>query len=94
MVMDEAGRNGENWHLAQQLAQPVIIQKQQTTQPVISYRLKQSTSLNHIASCITIISTQIWMGDFYFSYKYPPPYAIIIIYNLLTNRWLKYGIIR
>ena len=24
MVMDENGRNGENWHLAQQLAQPVI----------------------------------------------------------------------
>ena len=22
------------------------------------------------------------------------PYAIVIIYNLLTNRWLKYGIIR
>ena len=26
MVMDEAGRNGRNWHLAQQLAQHVIIQ--------------------------------------------------------------------
>ena len=24
MVMDEAGRNGENWHLAQQIVQPVI----------------------------------------------------------------------
>ena len=24
MVMDEAGRNGENWHLAQQLADHVI----------------------------------------------------------------------
>ena len=24
MVMDEAGRNGGNWHLAQQLAQHVI----------------------------------------------------------------------
>ena len=22
------------------------------------------------------------------------PYAIVIIYNLLTNRWLEYGIIR
>ena len=44
MVMDEAGRNGGNWHLAQQftyhvtlyifqqLTQLVIIQKQQITQ--------------------------------------------------------------
>ena len=24
MVMDEAGRNGGNWHLAQQITQPVI----------------------------------------------------------------------
>ena len=24
MVMDEAGRNGGNWHLAQQIVQPVI----------------------------------------------------------------------
>ena len=38
MVMDENGRNGGNWHLAQQLAQHVIIQKQQITQPVMSYR--------------------------------------------------------
>ena len=55
MVMDEAGRNGWNWHLAQQIVQPVIryvlssvtfqqqlahhviIQKQQFTQPVMSY---------------------------------------------------------
>ena len=47
MVMDEAGRNGGNWHLAQQitynvtlyifqqLTYHVIIQKQQITQPVI-----------------------------------------------------------
>ena len=27
MVMDENGRNGGNWHLAQQLAQHVIMQK-------------------------------------------------------------------
>ena len=31
MDMDENGRNGENWHLAQQLTQHVIIQKQQIT---------------------------------------------------------------
>ena len=31
MVMDEAGRNGGKWHLAQQLPQPVIMQKQQIT---------------------------------------------------------------
>ena len=34
MVMDETGRNGRKWHLAQQITQYVIIQKQQTTQPV------------------------------------------------------------
>ena len=52
MVMDENGRNGWKWHLAQQPTQPVIIQKkqqithhvtlyifQQTTQPVIRYVL-------------------------------------------------------
>ena len=27
MVMDENGRNGRKWHLAQQLSQHVIIQK-------------------------------------------------------------------
>ena len=36
MVMDENGRNGGKWHLAQQLAQHVIIQKQQFTQHVIA----------------------------------------------------------
>ena len=87
MVMDENGRNGWNWHLAQQLAQHVIIQKQQTTQPVIRYVLS-SISCDH--------DYHIDMGgDFHFSYKYQKfsPYPIIIIYNLLTNRWLEYGII-
>ena len=38
MVMDENGRNGRKWHLAQQLAQHVIIQKkQQITEPVMPY---------------------------------------------------------
>ena len=49
MDMDETGRNGGKWHLAQQityhvtlyilqqLAQHVIIQKQQITEPVMSY---------------------------------------------------------
>ena len=36
MVMDENGRNGWKWHLAQQLAQHVIIQKQQLTYHVIN----------------------------------------------------------
>ena len=36
MVMDETGRNGGKWHLAQQLAQHVIIQKQQLTYHVIN----------------------------------------------------------
>ena len=59
-----------------------------------------STTCNHtihIASCITTTSTQIWGGIFIFliSIKnFPPPYAIVIIYNLLTNKWLECGIIR
>ena len=54
MVMDEAGRNGENWHLAQQITYHVTIQKQQSTQPVIKPHIMQSY--------ITIIITQIWGG--------------------------------
>ena len=76
MVMDEAGRNGRKWHLAQQLAQPVI---------------------RYVLSPVTITHREcIDWGDFYFYYKYQkiPPYAIIIIYNLLTNSKSKYGIIR
>ena len=53
MVMDEDGRNGGNWHLAQQityhvtlyifqqLAQHVIIQKQQITYHVIKPHIMQ-----------------------------------------------------
>ena len=42
--MDEDGRNGGNWHLAQQLTYHVITQeKQQITEPVMSYRLQQTT---------------------------------------------------
>ena len=41
MVMDEAGRNGWKWHLAQQITEPVIL-----------YRLQQSTSL-HIVTIHT-----------------------------------------
>ena len=52
--MDEAGRKGWNWHLAQQithhvtlyifqqLTQHVIIQKQQITQPIIKPHIMQS----------------------------------------------------
>ena len=43
IVMDENGRNGRKWHLAQQLAHHVIIQKkqQQPTQPVIKPHIMQ-----------------------------------------------------
>ena len=74
MVMDENSRNGWKWHLAQQLAQHVIIQKQQLTYHVINPHIMQlSMTQSH--------------G---FIYNQIP---IIIIYNLLTNKWLKYGII-
>ena len=73
--MDEAGRNGGNWHLAQQIVQPVIRYvlssvtfQQQITEPVMSYMFNKPHILMHILF-ITIIITQIW-GDFYFSYKY------------------------
>ena len=90
MVMDENGRNGGKWHLAQQttyhvtlyifqqLTQHVIIQKQQFTHHVIalSYRYE--------------------FGGIFISFisiKKIPPYAIIIIYNLLTNSKSKCSII-
>ena len=41
MVMDETGRNGGNWYLAQQIVQHVIIQKQQFTQLVIKPHIMQ-----------------------------------------------------
>ena len=41
MVMDENGKNGRKWHLAQQITQHVIIQKQQTTEPVIKPHIMQ-----------------------------------------------------
>ena len=70
MVMDENGRNGRKWHLAQQITQHVIIQKQQITQPVIvlSHRYEWGIFISLI------------------NIKKFPQYPIIIIYNLLTNR--------
>ena len=56
MVMDENGRNGGNWHLAQQITYHVTLYIfQQLAQHVI---IQKTT--NHIASFITIIITQIW----------------------------------
>ena len=78
MVMDEDGRNGGNWHLAQQLTYHVTLYIfQQITHHVIA--------LSHRYGGIFISLISI---------KKIPPYPIIIIYNLLTNRWLEYGIIR
>ena len=70
MVMDEDGRNAGNWHLAQQLAQLVIIQKQQTIQttyhaiindniPTTNHTTRNVLYVltNHITSYITIIIT-------------------------------------
>ena len=75
MVMDEAGRNGGKWHLAQQI-----------TQPVIRYVLSSTTI--HIVCNHAIIynnNNHTDMGGL-INIKIFPPYAIIIIYNLLTNR--------
>ena len=58
MVMDENDRNGGKWHLAQQLAQRVIIQKPKTT-----IHITCNHAIMHILF-ITIISTQ--MGGFLF----------------------------
>ena len=77
--MDEAGRSGGKWHLAQQITYHVTLYIfQQITHHVIalSYRYEFGGIF------ISLISI-----------KKIPPYAIAIIYNLLTNRWLEYGII-
>ena len=83
MVMDEAGRNGWNWHLAQQIVQPVI-----------RYVLSSVTFQQQLAQHVIALSHR-YGGIFIslISIKNFPPYPIIIIYNLLTNRWLEYGII-
>ena len=51
MVMDENGRNGGKWHLAQQI-----------TQPVIRYILSQVATIH--TPCNSII-TQIWWGGIF-----------------------------
>ena len=43
MVMDEAGRNGRKWHLAQQITQPVI-------RCILSQAATTSTTCNHTDS--------------------------------------------
>ena len=51
MVMDENGRNGRKWHLAQQLAQPVIkphiMQLSMTTTNHITCNVNKSHILIH-----------------------------------------------
>ena len=92
MVMDENGRNGWNWHLAQQLAQHVIIQK--TTNHIQCNALYISTTsitCNH-THAIYNKNPHIILHGWKFSFIYNQ-IPIIIIYNLLTNRWLEYGII-
>ena len=87
MVMDENGRNGGNWHLAQQITQLVIMRILSITTTSTTCNQTTYHAIMHLLF-ITIIITQIW-GDFYFFYKYQknsPSYPIIIIYNLLTNR--------
>ena len=77
MVMDETGRNGGKWHLAQQIAQPVI-----------RYVLSSVTFKQQFTHHVIALSHRYGGGIFIFliSIKKIPPYTIIIIYNLLTNR--------
>ena len=90
MVMDENGRNGWKWRLAQQITYPVMPSTfYQFTQLTYHAIINDNIPTTIHTTCNSII-TQIW-GNFYFSYKYP--YPIIIIYNLLTNRLVEYGII-
>ena len=56
MVMDKAGRNGGNWHLAQQLAQLVIIQKQQTTQTTYHAIINDNIPTTIHTPCNSIIT--------------------------------------
>ena len=87
MVMDEASRNGGKWHLAQQFTQLVI--KPHIMQ--LSMTIFQQQLAHHVIALSHryggILISLISIKNF-------PPYPIIIIYNLLTNRLLEYGIIR
>ena len=83
MVMDETGRNVGNWHLAQQITHPVM--------PSTFYQFTQLTY--HAIINDTTRNIHMRGGNFLLfitKYKIPP---IIIIYNLLTNRLVEYGII-
>ena len=72
MVMDEAGRNGRKWHLAQQITYHVTLYIfQQITHRVIAFSYRYEFGGIFIS---------------FISIKKIPPYPIIIIYNLLTNR--------
>ena len=120
MVMDEAGRNGWKWRLAQQIVQPVIryVLSSTTNHTPCNHAHSVDNNKPHIMQLsITIFQQQItyhvtlyifqqfthhvialshrYGGIFIslISIKKFPSYPIIIIYNLLTNRWLEYGII-
>lgn len=61
--MDENGRNGGNWYLAQQITYHVTLYIfQQLAQHVI---IQKQQFIHHV-----IALTHRYGGDFYFSYKY------------------------
>ena len=68
MVMDEAGRNGWNWHLAQQITQLVI--KPHIMQLSITVFQQQTTQPHAHSIHNNNYHTDMSWGDFYFSYKY------------------------
>ena len=73
MVMDEAGRNGENWHLAQQITHHVIIHILSITTTSTTCNQTTYHAIMHLLF-ITIIITQ--MGRFFISFinikNFPP----------------------
>ena len=98
MVMDEAGRNGWKWHLAQQITQPVIRYVLSSTTIHIARNIIQTPTIHIVCNHAIIYNNNYYtdMGGIFISLiniKNFPPYAIIIIYNLLTNNKSKYGII-
>ena len=73
MVMDENGRNGRKWHLAQQITElvikPHIMQLSSTTTITTCNHTDSNKSHNRMHN--NNYHTDMSWGDFYFSYKYP-----------------------
>ena len=80
-------------HIACNDMYPFIIQRpRNNAKNKITYIFKQQQLAQHVIA----LSHRYELGGIFISLisiKNFPTYPIIIIYNLLTNRWLKYDII-